>query len=142
MVVIAVSYDVLAIEESGDTEVWEEEGVEEDFMDLDISSDGGDSSLSLKLVLWLVYFLNLLQKKHYIPNSALSLLISFLALFFNVLCRISPQVSGISKHFPSTLHQMQKLLGASNMSFTRYVTCEKCYAVYKYSDCIETMVQQ
>ena len=128
------------IEECDGTEVWEEEGVEEDFAQetdlFDVNCDSGDSSLSL--VLWLVFFLNFLQRKHFMPNTALSLLLSFLSLFFNVLSRISPQVSGISKHFPSTVYQMHKLLGEPKESFTRYVTCEKCYAVYKYSDCIET----
>lgn len=99
------------------------------------SNSSGDSSLSL--VLWLVYFLNLLQKKHFMPNAALSLLLSFLSLFFKVLGRLSPQVSGIAQHFPSTVYQMHKLLGLPKESFTRYVTCAKCYTVYKYSECVE-----
>ena len=91
----------------------------------------------MKLLLWLVHFLALLQKKHFLPDAALALLLRFLSIFFTVLGRLSPQLTGFSEQFPPTLYKFHKMLGTRKERFVRYVTCEKCSMVYKYEDCIE-----
>ena len=89
---------------TADVEVWEKEGVEEDFEEYmgkpDESHHDVDSSYSL--VLWLVHFLALLHKKHCLPSVGFSPPASFLSLFINILDQISPQLAGISRHYPST----------------------------------------
>ncbi len=104
-----------------DVEVWEEEGVEEDIEDHMGKPDETflDVDSSRSLVLWLVHFLALLHKKHCLPNVALALLLRFLSVFFAILARMSPQLAGISQHFPFTLYQLQKLLGGSGEAFVR-----------------------
>ncbi|SMN01286.1 hypothetical protein SPONN_2359 [uncultured Candidatus Thioglobus sp.] len=93
-----------------------------------------DSSYSL--VLWLVYYLCLLQKQHYIPNVAVAALLQFLSVFFGVIAQISPQISGISRYFPRTLQQLEKLMGTQPEGRVRYVYCEKCSSIFSYNDCI------
>lgn len=117
--------------------MWEEEGVEEDLGGIvECTAPTVDSS-SRALVIWLVYFISLLQKQHYIPNAAISSLLSFLSAFFGVLARISPQISDIFQQFPSTLRQLETLMGTHEEKCVRYVFCEKCSNIYKYEDCIE-----
>lgn len=117
--------------------MWEEEGIEED---LELPENEGENSLTdsnITLLLWLVHFLALLQKKHFLSDAALALLLTFFSIFFKVLSQLSPQFSTFSKQFPSTVYMFHKILGIRKENFIRYVTCEKCSMVYKYEDCIE-----
>ena len=120
-----------------DIEVWED-----DFDELtdDISMFDEDNTPQQSvplLVLWLVNFLAVLQKKHYLPDAALLLLLQFLSIFFKILSTISPQLLEFHQHFPRSLYQLQKILGTHKDMFVRYVACQKCSSVYKYSDCID-----
>ena len=109
-------------------EVWEEDHVEEDVEDsTHFASRPSDSSFSL--VMWLCLFLKLLQKKHYIPDTAIQLLLSCLTMVLKVLTR---QVAKVSEYFPSSLHKLNQLTGSQNESFD--VVCGKCYTVYEYKD--------
>lgn len=89
------------------------------------------------ILLWLVYFLAFFQKKHYIPDAALALLLKFLGIFFFVLSKISPQLLELSQSFPSTLYQMDKLVGSQRNKFIRYVVCSSCFSVYTLESCIK-----
>ena len=122
----------------GEVEVWEEEGIENDIELMQPSSKETTPVESThSLVLWLVYYLSLLQKQHYIPNAAMAALIQFLFVFFGVLARIVPQTADIFLNFPRTLLQLQKLVGTHQERIVRYVYCEKCSHVYMYDECIE-----
>lgn len=130
------------IVDSPEIEVWEEV----DISDLDSIFVPGTSRCESNstqgcspvhsILLWLVYFLAFLQKKHYIPDTALALLLRFLGIFFFVLSRISPQLLELSQSFPSTLHQMDKLIGSKKDGFIRYAVCSSCFSIYSIESCI------
>ena len=91
------------------------------------------------LLIWLLHFLALLQKKHFLPDAALNLLLHFLYIFFKVLYRLSPhdQLARIVHDFPPTTYKFHKLLYAQNKQFLKYVVCQRCSTVYKFEDCTE-----
>ena len=129
---------ITAVPTLGEVEVWEEEGIENDIELMQPSSKETTPVESThSLVMWLVYYLSLLQKQHYIPNAAIAALIQFLFVFFGVLARIVPQTADIFLNFPRTLLQLQKLVGTHQERIVRYVYCEKCSHVYMYDECIE-----
>lgn len=131
--IVNLSSYIYYIDDIHDVEVCEEEEIEEDLEFLELEEQAGiDPHL-----LWLVHFLALLQKKHFIPDAALILLLRFLTIFFKILSRISPQLVTLSQQFPPTLYKFHKLLGTRQKSFTRYVVCPNCSLVYKYEDCLE-----
>ena len=102
------------------------------FGDQDMSSaaDSPQGSNVHCIVLWIIHLLALLQKKNYIPDTA----IDFLLLpLFHVLCRFYPEISPIVS---GTLYRMHQILKIQEGSFVRYVTCPECSEVYKYDDCI------
>ena len=97
-----------------------------------------DQSSTDPLLLWLVHFIALLQKRHFLPDAALVLLLRFFAIFFNILSGISPQLTSFSQQFPPGLYKFHKLLGArQEEAFVRYVVCPICSMVYNYDDCLE-----
>lgn len=113
--------------------------IEEEDVEGDLFSSSSDTDTSTSaVVLWLVYFIIALQKKHYIPDVAVSTLLKFLAAFFKVIGLCFPQTTDLFKHFPSSLYQLRKVVGTSEEKFKRYVVCSKCYAVYNFDDCIQT----
>ena len=97
-----------------------------------------DQSSTDPLLLWLVHFIALLQKRHFLPDAALVLLLRFFAIFINILSGISPQLTSFSQQFPPSLYKFHKLLGArQEEAFVRYVVCPICSMVYNYDDCLE-----
>ena len=70
-------------------------------------------------VVWLVFLIGCLQRKHYIPDSAISLLLQIIYIFLKVLSKLNPSISDVVKCFPSTLHKMHNLLGLKSISFTK-----------------------
>ena len=94
--------------EPDDTEVWEEKGIEQDLESTIYEESSRDTNIPL--LLWLVHFLALLQKKHFLPDAALVMLLRFLSIFFKVVSRLSPQLTTFSEQFPSSLYKFRKLL--------------------------------
>ena len=122
------------------TEVCEDNGIEEDLATLPEFEDGPTTE---PLVIWMVYFLALLQKKHFLPDAALSLLLRFFSIFFKIVGSLSPQLKQFSDHFPPTLYKFHKLLGTRKAAdFIRYVVCPGCSMVYKFEDCVEKVGTQ
>ena len=64
-----------------DVEVCEEDGIEDDLLLPDFE---GEPNID-PLVLWLVHFIGLLQKRHFLPNAALVLLLRYLLQYFGPL---------------------------------------------------------
>ena len=87
--------------------------------------------------MWFIHLLALLQKKHYIPDTAIEFILKLLAVFFAVLCRLYPVISPVVDTFPGSLHRMRQLLKVDKGGFVRYVTCPKCDEVYRYDDSVE-----
>ncbi len=85
--------------------------------------------------MWLVGFLIQLQAKHFIPDSALNLLLRFLHTFFCVLGRFCGFVAAMATQFPSTLYRLKKTLTYAHQ-FTRFVVCPKCLKLYHYEECV------
>ena len=67
-----------------------------------------------------LHFLALLQKKYFLPDAALNLLLHFLYIFFKVLYHLSPhnQLARIVDDFPTTMYKFHKLLYAQTNSFS------------------------
>ena len=87
--------------------------------------------------MWFIHLLALLQKKHYIPDTAIEFILKLLTVFFAVLCRLYPVISPVVDTFPGSLHRMRQLLKVDEGGFVRYVTCPKCDEVYRYDDAVE-----
>ena len=89
------------------------------------------------IVLWITRFLLALQRKHFLPNAMLAMLLKFLHVLFIVLghATSSDLIKQIAADFPSSPH---KLIGKKKDTFAKYVTCPnpKCMAVYAYKDCV------
>ena len=91
----------------------------------------------------MVYFLALLQKKHFLPDATVSLLLHFFSVFFKILGSLSPQLKQFSNHFPPTLYKFRTLLGTRQAAdFIRYVVCPGCSMVCKFEDCVEKVGTQ
>ena len=85
--------------------------------------------------MWIVGFLIQLQAKHYIPHSALNLLLKFFYTIFCILGQFSEFTSNMATHFPSTIYQLKKTLPVVHQ-FTRFVVCRKCWKLYHYGECV------
>ena len=72
--------------DENETEVWEEEV--EDFGEVVEFDDC--SNVPHPLVLFIVNFIALIQKKHYIPSAAISPLLKFLYTIFTILSKAAP----------------------------------------------------
>ena len=100
-----------------DIEVFEE--IEED--DFSMWEEESETLQADSQVVWLVYLIGCLQRKHYIPDSAVSFLLQIFYIFFKVLSKLNPSISDVVKCFPSTRYKMHNLLGLKSTSFTKYV---------------------
>ena len=101
------------------------------------TSQAANNKVCSLLVTWLLYLIALIQRKHYVPDAAVSLLLKVLSMFFILLGRLHPQLPEIAENFPTTIYSMQISLNIQKEVFTRYVTCPKCNEVYPIADCVE-----
>lgn len=114
-----------------------------EFDDDDLSSFEGDEieqgsgSRAYALIVWFVNLLALLQRKHYIPDGAINLLLKLLWIFINLLSKLYPDLSEIVQIFPSSFYQMQRFLRVKMANFVRYTSCPHCHKIYQYDECIE-----
>ena len=53
------------------------------------------------IIMWIIGFLLKLQKRHYLSDSALEMLLKFLSMLFVVIGKFSSFAAGISAIFPS-----------------------------------------
>ena len=89
--------------------VWEDL---DDELDLDLFNEETDTSSTTSiphssLIMWLIYLIAQIQKKHYLPYAAVSLLLKLLSVVFFILGKLHPEHS---RHFESvsghsTLHE-------------------------------------
>lgn len=99
--------------------------------------DQGSGSGAYILTVWFINLLALLQRKHYIPDGAIGLLLKLLWIFINLLSKLYPDLSEIVQTFPSSFYQMQRFLRVKMANFVRYTSCSHCHKIYRYDDCIE-----
>ena len=92
-----------------ETEVWEEEV--EDFGEIVDFDD--QSNILHPLVLWIVNFIALLQKKHYTPSTAISPLLKFLYIVFMILSKTTPNLE-FFQQFPKIVLPDEKNYGYKN----------------------------
>lgn len=92
------------------------------------------------LVLWFVGFLLILQAKFYVPDSAIDILIKFFYALLRIVCGLSRSIfmETFTKKFPSSLYILRKNYTFGD-TFTRYVVCSRCYEIYRYENCINTV---
>lgn len=99
---------VLVIE----VEVCEDDEIE--FLDEEVGYGSMKDTPHSPLVTWLVYLIAVLQRKHYISNTAVAVLLKILSLFFTVLSRMHPQLSDIA-----SLYSLRFFLKSDTPSCTR-----------------------
>lgn len=137
------SSDLLSDMSESDDEIWN------DVSELDIESDivkdkslQGKSSQNSKvtsLVFWLCLFLCTWQALNLVTDTALNSILSFLSAFFNVLRTESGLIAGVAATFPSSVYILWRTLGLQKDNFQRFVVCKKCYALYKFEECIKVI---
>ena len=113
-------------EDEGDIELFDQE-----------SCENVNRTKHSTLVTWLVYLIATLQRKHYISNTAIAVLLKILSLVFVVLSRMYPQLSDIPNLLPTTMYSLRGFLKTETGSFKRYVSCPNCHEVHNYKDCIK-----
>ena len=113
----------------GEIEVWESED-DLDCFEVSGEHDTNSQSRAYVLTVWFINLLALLQRKHFIPDAAISLLLKLLLIFLTLLSQLYPNVSEIVEVFPKSFYQMQIFLGINQTSFIHYVCCQKCSRIY------------
>lgn len=114
----------------------------DDELDIDLFNDEATSASTASstphssLIMWLVFLIAQIQKKHFIPNAAVSLILKLLSVVFFILGKLHPELADISIMFPATLHSMNKLLDVKTHSFKKYVSCPVCHTLYTYDECV------
>ena len=119
----------------GETEVWEFDDGDDDLSIFQADEiDQGSGSRAYILTVWFINLLVLLQRKHYIPDGAIGLLLKLLWIFINLLSKLYPDLSEIIQTFPSSFYQMQRFKWQTLYDNT---SCSHCHKIYQYDDCIE-----
>ena len=93
------------------------------------------SKKSLILVKWIILFLLSLQSAYQLSSAALNCIIQFLKQLFKVLSYYSPELTDLAQAFPTTYHVACKKF-VSQIKFSRFVVCRKCYSLYTLQDCL------
>ena len=89
------------------------------------------------LTLWLVFLIASAQKKHYIPDLAIEVLLQIFYIFLRILSTLYTPLTEVADTFPSSVRKMQLLLGLKSTEFVKYVTCPKCSEIYTLNESIE-----
>lgn len=129
-----------------DVEIWEFESEDEfepspeatTHLNTDGASKAQNSSI-FKLVGFICTFLLSWQAAFRIPDGTLNVIFKFFGLLFVKLCDITGSVDlkTLSQHFPNSVMQAHKIQSGDNVSFTKFIVCQKCYSTYRYEDCLE-----
>ena len=93
------------------------------------------SEKSLILVQWIILFLLTLQSAYQLSSAALNCAIKFFKQLFTVLSYSSPEMTDLAQAFPTTYHVCCKKF-VSQIKFSRFVVCRKCYSLYTLKDCL------
>lgn len=118
----------------GDFTLAEERG------DQPVEDDSPTDDLMMKSTLlfqWLCLFLCSWQSINVLPDSVLANLLSFLYDFFCLLTAENVFLVSTTTLFPPTIYKLYKNLGLKKDNFSKYVICRKCFALYKYDDCVK-----
>lgn len=110
----------------------------------DINSSPDDVSITfqnysekpLALTKWIILFILTLQSAYNLSSMAVHCIIRFLKEMFRVLSQLSPGLTEIFQVFPRSYHEAHKNI-FSQIKFSRYLVCKKCYNLYTFKDCIE-----
>ena len=86
---------------------------------------------------WILRFLMVMQASFKIPDIVIDHFLRFFAAIFTILGDSSEIVRDVCLNLPSTVYRAKKAIG--ELLFTRYVVCQKCFAIYTHSESIETI---
>ena len=92
-------YQILIFMHLGETEVWELEDELECFEGGCENQDVDHESRAYALTVWFVNLLALLQRKHYIPDTAINLFLKLLFIFLTLLSQLYPAMSEVVEVF-------------------------------------------
>ena len=84
-------------------------------------------------------FLLLWQCIFHVSHAGMAVLVLFVHHLFHLLSRLSSQyLTSLSNGYPSSLHNVRRLL---DDQFIEYVVCPTCHSIYDYSQCFRQDVQ-
>ena len=90
------------------------------------------------LVRWMLAFFLLLQAQFHLADRVLSLIFSFLKVFFAVLGRLYAPCVVIGEKLPSSLYMAQKTYRKMHKAcFKKFPVCKHCGSIWKFEDCNE-----
>ncbi|CAC5372296.1 unnamed protein product [Mytilus coruscus] len=135
-------------DEDEDEELWSGISLSDIDGDFTLAEEGGDQpaeddlptddlmTKSTLLFQWLCLFLCSWQSINVLPDSVLANLLSFLYDFFCLLTAENVFLVSTTTIYPPTIYKLYKNLGLKKDNFSKYVICRKCFALYKYDDCV------
>lgn len=120
------------------------EGVTEDDVDQDLDEcveqqqniPDDNRSLSISIVLFICWFLCVLQTNYRLTDGVVSLILAFLKSLFSVISQECALAATVATIIPGSLYMLWKHLNFKKDNFRRYVVCPKCYSLYEYADCV------
>ena len=87
------------------------------------------------LIVLLVYFWTFFR----ISDGAMEFLLSGLKKILEVAAMTNNWFTAIAFGFPGSLYYFRKEIGLVRDTFTKYVVCPKCHALYKFENCYRTV---
>ena len=74
-----------------------------------------------------------------IANNAVLVILKSLQVLLEHVGRYSEDFAATANAMPTSLHMYHKMIGSRDLAYTKYVVCTKCYKLYKFDECIETI---
>ena len=99
----------------------------------------GSQSVNLHGALLRLYtfFLLMFQSLFRLSDTALSVLLTFLAMFFSTLSNtIATIPQAFISNLPRNVRSARIIAGSSRNSLQQFVCCPSCHSIYKREDCI------
>lgn len=89
------------------------------------------------LIRWFVVFICMWQTMFTISDVAVTLLLKFLAAFFQLMASLTstPLFVALAAGMPATMYLMRKYLKSDSESITKYVVCPSCFSLYQFERC-------
>lgn len=83
-----------------------------------------------------VFFLFMFQSLFRLSDTALNVLLSFLALFCKAVSQKLTTISQLLTRLPKNLHAARQLIHLRRDPFQKFVCCPACHSVYTWEQCI------
>ena len=95
--------------------------------------------MHFRLFFWLCLFISFWQYTFSIIDNAVLVLLKSLQVLLEHVGGYSKVFAATAITMPTSQYMYHKMIGSSNLACTKYVVCVKCYKLYKFDECIETI---